>query len=197
MTTHLSPALPGDGIGPEVMAEVERLVAFFNKKGKVKFKTETALVGGAAIDKLGVPVTDETVAKASKADAVDVRRGRRAEVGQGALREPPRGRAAAAAQGPRPVRQPAPRHLLSGARRGLVAEARAGRGPRHPHPARADRRHLLRRAEGDRDAGERPEARRRHHRLHDRARSSASPASPSISPASARTRCTRPRSATS
>ena len=35
MTTHSLLLLPGDGIGPEVMAEVERLVAFFNKKGKV------------------------------------------------------------------------------------------------------------------------------------------------------------------
>ena len=41
MTTHSLLLLPGDGIGPEVMAEVERLVAFFNKKGKAQFKTET------------------------------------------------------------------------------------------------------------------------------------------------------------
>jgi 3-isopropylmalate dehydrogenase len=37
MTTHSLLLLPGDGIGPEVMAEVERLVAFFNKRGKVRF----------------------------------------------------------------------------------------------------------------------------------------------------------------
>jgi 3-isopropylmalate dehydrogenase len=70
MTTHSLLLLPGDGIGPEVMAEVERVVAFFNKKGKVNFKTETALVGGSAYDAHGVPVTDETVAKAMAADAV-------------------------------------------------------------------------------------------------------------------------------
>ncbi|HRK18853.1 MAG TPA: 3-isopropylmalate dehydrogenase, partial [Hyphomicrobiaceae bacterium] len=70
MTTHSLLLLPGDGIGPEVMAEVERVVAFFNDKGRVKFKTETALCGGAAIDAHGVPVTDETVAKAMAADAV-------------------------------------------------------------------------------------------------------------------------------
>jgi 3-isopropylmalate dehydrogenase len=62
--------LPGDGIGPEVMAEVERLVAFFNKKGKVEFKVETGLVGGAAIDKFGTPLDDGTLAKADAADAV-------------------------------------------------------------------------------------------------------------------------------
>ena len=62
--------LPGDGIGHEVMAEVERIVAFFNKKGKVELKTETGLVGGAAIDKHGVPLHSETLAKAEAADAV-------------------------------------------------------------------------------------------------------------------------------
>jgi 3-isopropylmalate dehydrogenase len=62
--------LPGDGIGPEVMAEVERIVAFFNRKGKVEFRTETGFVGGAAIDKYGVPLDDETMAKAEAADAV-------------------------------------------------------------------------------------------------------------------------------
>ena len=70
MTTLNLLLLPGDGIGPEVMAEVSRVVEFFNKKGKVTFKTETALCGGASIDAHGVPVTDETVAKAMAADAV-------------------------------------------------------------------------------------------------------------------------------
>ena len=70
MTTHSLLLLPGDGIGPEVMAEVERVIAFFNTRGKVQFKTETDLVGGAAIDRHGVPVTDATVAKAMAADAV-------------------------------------------------------------------------------------------------------------------------------
>ena len=70
MTTHSLLLLPGDGIGPEVMAEVERVVAFFNKKGKAQFKTEAALVGGAAIDKHGTPLTDETLAQAQAADAI-------------------------------------------------------------------------------------------------------------------------------
>jgi 3-isopropylmalate dehydrogenase len=69
MTTQHLLLLPGDGIGPEVMVEVERVISILSKKGKVKFTTETALVGGAAIDKHGIPVTDETVAKAWKADA--------------------------------------------------------------------------------------------------------------------------------
>ncbi len=70
MTTHSLLLLPGDGIGPEVMAQVERVVAFFGKRGKASFTTETALVGGCAYDKHGVAVTDETVAKAQKVDAI-------------------------------------------------------------------------------------------------------------------------------
>ena len=52
-------------------AEVERIIAFFNKKSsKHKFETESDLVGGAAYDEHGVAVTDECVAKAKAADAV-------------------------------------------------------------------------------------------------------------------------------
>src|SRR5499426_822567 len=70
MTAHALLLLPGDGIGPEVMAEVERLIAFFNKKGKVQFETKTALVGGSAIDKHGVPLTDAALGMAQAADAI-------------------------------------------------------------------------------------------------------------------------------
>ena len=70
MTTHHVLLLPGDGIGPEVMAEVKRVIDFFNKKGLDKFITEEALVGGCCYDALGVAVTDATVDKAKAADAV-------------------------------------------------------------------------------------------------------------------------------
>ena len=71
MTTHKLLLLPGDGIGVETMAEVERIIAFFNKKGsKHRFETESDLVGGAAYDKHGVAVTDDCVAKAKASDAV-------------------------------------------------------------------------------------------------------------------------------
>jgi 3-isopropylmalate dehydrogenase len=62
--------LPGDGIGPEVMAEVKRLLGFYAKKGIADFQTEEGLVGGSCYDAHKVPVTDETVAKAHAADAV-------------------------------------------------------------------------------------------------------------------------------
>src|SRR5918992_9226 len=63
--------LPGDGIGIEVMAEVERVLGLFNKtSNKANFETASELVGGAAIDKHGVPLTDDAMAKALRADAV-------------------------------------------------------------------------------------------------------------------------------
>ena len=70
MATHKLLLLPGDGIGPEVMAEVKRLIAFFNKRGPDKFETDEALVGGCAYDATGKAITDETMEKAIAADAV-------------------------------------------------------------------------------------------------------------------------------
>ncbi len=62
--------LPGDGIGPEVMAEVERVIAWFGDKRDLSFDVETDLVGGAAYDAHGTPLHDDTMAKAHAADAV-------------------------------------------------------------------------------------------------------------------------------
>src|SRR5881227_2914516 len=70
MATHKLLLIPGDGIGPEVMAEVKRVIGFMNERGLSRFETEEALVGGCAYDAHGVSVTDETVAKAKAADAV-------------------------------------------------------------------------------------------------------------------------------
>lgn len=62
--------LPGDGIGPEVVGETQKVVNFFNSRGGAKFTTSTALIGGAAYDAAGNPLPEETVAAAKKADAV-------------------------------------------------------------------------------------------------------------------------------
>jgi 3-isopropylmalate dehydrogenase len=62
--------LPGDGIGPEVMGEVKRVIAWMNQRGIARFETEEALVGGSAYDAHKVAVTEETMAKAKAADAV-------------------------------------------------------------------------------------------------------------------------------
>src|SRR6201996_2717767 len=62
--------LAGDGIGPEVMAEVKRLLAFYAKTGVADFRTEEGLVGGAAYDAHKVAITEDTMAKAHASDAV-------------------------------------------------------------------------------------------------------------------------------
>jgi 3-isopropylmalate dehydrogenase len=70
MATYKLLLLPGDGIGPEVMAEVKKLIAWMNAHGMGTFETDEGLVGGACYDAHGVAVTDATMEKAHAADAV-------------------------------------------------------------------------------------------------------------------------------
>jgi len=69
MATHKLLLLPGDGIGPEVMREVEKIVGWFRKRG-VGFETETDLVGGSAYDAHGKAISEEAMGRAQAADAV-------------------------------------------------------------------------------------------------------------------------------
>ena len=62
--------LPGDGIGPEVMAEVRKIIDWFGTNKGLTFDVTEDLVGGAAYDAHGTPLTDETMEKAQKVDAV-------------------------------------------------------------------------------------------------------------------------------
>jgi 3-isopropylmalate dehydrogenase len=62
--------LPGDGIGTEIMTEVDRIITWFNKQGNITFNCEHDLVGGAAYDAHGCAITDAAMEKAQKADAV-------------------------------------------------------------------------------------------------------------------------------
>src|SRR5437762_1652980 len=62
--------LPGDGIGPEIMGEVMRVIDFFDRRHLVSFEVDHGLVGGAAYDASGTPLTDETLAQAQASDAV-------------------------------------------------------------------------------------------------------------------------------
>jgi 3-isopropylmalate dehydrogenase len=70
MTSYRLLLLPGDGIGPEVMAEVKRVIAWMNQRGPDRFDYDEDLVGGAAYDAHGKAISDETMAKALAADAV-------------------------------------------------------------------------------------------------------------------------------
>ncbi len=62
--------LAGDGIGPEVMAQVTRVIDWFGAKRDLKFDVEHDLVGGCAYDKHGTPLHDDTMARALEVDAV-------------------------------------------------------------------------------------------------------------------------------
>tara|TARA_R110002096_G_scaffold113077_6_gene246039 strand:+ start:38912 stop:40018 length:1107 start_codon:yes stop_codon:yes gene_type:complete len=62
--------LPGDGIGQEVMAEVRKIIEWYGEKRDLKFDVSEDLVGGAAYDKHGTPLHDDTMAKAQSVDAV-------------------------------------------------------------------------------------------------------------------------------
>src|SRR3954464_5021809 len=70
MATYKLLLLAGDGIGPEVMAEVKKLITWMNARGMGRFETEEGLVGGTCYDAHKVAITDETMAKAHAADAV-------------------------------------------------------------------------------------------------------------------------------
>lgn len=62
--------LPGDGIGPEIIAEGKKVLAAVGKRYGADFKCEDALIGGAAIDACGDPLPEETLAAARASDAV-------------------------------------------------------------------------------------------------------------------------------
>ena len=70
MTTPSLLILPGDGIGPEVMAEVRKVIDWFGAKRDLAFDVSEDLVGGCAYDKHGTPLHDDTMAKAQEVDAV-------------------------------------------------------------------------------------------------------------------------------
>ena len=62
--------LQGDGIGPEIMAEAEKILSWFNKNANTKIETMSGDIGGAAIDRHGVPLDDKTLDQCKKADAI-------------------------------------------------------------------------------------------------------------------------------
>ena len=62
--------LPGDGIGPEVVGEVKKIIQWFNKNKSLDFEIDQDLAGGASFDKHGTPITDEVFYKALECEAV-------------------------------------------------------------------------------------------------------------------------------
>ena len=70
MATYKLLLLPGDGIGPEIMAEVEKVIGLFLPRRPRPFEIEKGLVGGCAFDAHGQAISDADMALAKSADAV-------------------------------------------------------------------------------------------------------------------------------
>jgi 3-isopropylmalate dehydrogenase len=70
MSVHKLLLLPGDGIGPEIAAEAEKVLAFLNRTGVARFETQTGLVGGAAYDVHKQAISEADMELAQAADAV-------------------------------------------------------------------------------------------------------------------------------
>ena len=69
MQAHIV-TLPGDYIGPEIVAQAVKVLEKVAEKYGHSFAFEECALGGASIDRYGVPLTDETLAKCNQADAV-------------------------------------------------------------------------------------------------------------------------------
>lgn len=70
MSKYALTLLPGDGIGPEVIAEVRKLIHWLEAKGRIAFEVHEDKIGGSAYDAYGVPFADQTLASCRKSDAV-------------------------------------------------------------------------------------------------------------------------------
>jgi 3-isopropylmalate dehydrogenase len=62
--------LPGDGIGPEVMAEAVKVIDWFSRNFSTRLQTESGDLGGCSIDRHGVPLDANTLQKCRAADAI-------------------------------------------------------------------------------------------------------------------------------
>ena len=70
MKSYKIAVLPGDGIGPEIVAEAVKVLKAIGKRHNINFDMQEALVGGASIDKSGKPLTDDTLKLTKGSDAV-------------------------------------------------------------------------------------------------------------------------------
>jgi 3-isopropylmalate dehydrogenase len=62
--------LSGDGVGPEIVAQAEKILSFFNAEGHLAIELDYGLIGGGAIDEGGVPLPEETIRKAKESTAI-------------------------------------------------------------------------------------------------------------------------------
>lgn len=62
--------LPGDGIGPEIMAQVDKLIGWINDNTELRLETAHGLVGGCSTDAHGVPLSDATLDECRSCDMI-------------------------------------------------------------------------------------------------------------------------------
>ena len=62
--------LSGDGVGPEIVAQAEKILSFLNAEASLAIELDYGLIGGSAIDETGVPLPEDTLKMARDADAV-------------------------------------------------------------------------------------------------------------------------------
>jgi len=62
--------LAGDGIGPEAMAEVKKVITWLNDNTSATYSYDEDYIGGCAYDAYGTPLADKTITKAKQSDAV-------------------------------------------------------------------------------------------------------------------------------
>lgn len=62
--------LAGDGIGPEILHEAKKVIAWINDNEGIKIETRDGLIGGASIDQHGIPLSDSTLEECKNADAI-------------------------------------------------------------------------------------------------------------------------------
>src|SRR5947207_1877295 len=125
--------LPGDGIGPEIMREVMRVIEYFDRRDIARFDVSEGKVGGAAYDASGTPLTDETLGEAMSAEAAVSALGGPNGQSPGIGREVGRG---GAAGGGRLPRCRAVIHVCGQLRDAASAAAEAVRCDRHPQSVR-------------------------------------------------------------
>ena len=68
--TYKIAVIPGDGIGPEIIKEAQKVLERVCEKYGCDFVYKEVLLGGASIDATGIPLTDEAITEAKKSDAV-------------------------------------------------------------------------------------------------------------------------------
>lgn len=68
--THNLLLLPGDGIGPEIVGQVKKIINWLNDNTESRFTTEEDYIGGCAYDAYGTPLADKTLETAREADAI-------------------------------------------------------------------------------------------------------------------------------